>query len=344
MQTRFTNFAEIFVPESVGMSPKRSRLAYARLVPRLITSWRAVHRPRCSRSPPPRRASRPSRAPGPSARGACAARRWPAGTSGAPAATGSRCARRALGAVGPHRRHGRYAWIGFRSAAPSTSRAERSAERREERPPPSTREPRPPPVARRPPLSTSTARLRWRRGRLGVESGRVPGSMTSHFFEDGFFFSNRFCIPTNERDARESARERPRERLTQKHNAMSLDHEKTTGVSDESYDDAPPAALAGENFDPSAVFPRVKERDPYRRLGINAEASYEEVQDAHPRHAYRSHTPGGIYRSGVRPDHQDKLNTRKAKGLGNEKNKAKIQCIPPTRAARLGSCRTTRRS
>ena len=82
MQTRFTNFAEIFVPESVGMSPKRSRLAYARLVPRLITSWRAVHRPRCSRSPPPRRASRPSRAPGPSARGACAARRWPAGTSG----------------------------------------------------------------------------------------------------------------------------------------------------------------------------------------------------------------------------------------------------------------------
>lgn len=92
MQTRFTNFAEIFVPESVGMSPKRSRLAYARLVPRLITSWRAVHRPRCSRSPPPRRASRPSRAPGPSARGARAARRWPAGTSGAPAATGSRCA------------------------------------------------------------------------------------------------------------------------------------------------------------------------------------------------------------------------------------------------------------
>ena len=38
--------------------------------------------------------------------------------------------RRALGAVGPHRRHGRYAGIGFRSAAPSTSRAERSAERR----------------------------------------------------------------------------------------------------------------------------------------------------------------------------------------------------------------------
>ena len=28
------------------------------------------------------------------------------------------------------------------------------------------------------------------------------------------------------------------------------------------------------------VFPRVKERDPYRRLGIDSEASYEEVQDA----------------------------------------------------------------
>ncbi len=28
------------------------------------------------------------------------------------------------------------------------------------------------------------------------------------------------------------------------------------------------------------IFPRVKERDPYRRLGISAEASFEEVQDA----------------------------------------------------------------
>ena len=82
--------------------------------------------------------------------------------------------RRALGAVGPHRRHGRYAWIGFRSAAPSTSRAERSAERREERPPPSTREPRPPPVARRPPLSTSNRASQVAKGTLGVESGRFP--------------------------------------------------------------------------------------------------------------------------------------------------------------------------
>ena len=48
------------------------------------------------------------------------------------------------------------------------------------------------------------------KGTLGVESGRVPGSMTSHFFEDGFFFSNRFCIPTTILRY-ESARERPRD-------------------------------------------------------------------------------------------------------------------------------------
>ena len=103
--------AEIFDSKRGGMSPKRSRLACARLVLRLITSWRAVHRPRCSRSPSPRRASRPSRAPGPSARGARAARRWPAGTSGAPAATGSRCAwaaraRRGLSAPPPRKVRG----------------------------------------------------------------------------------------------------------------------------------------------------------------------------------------------------------------------------------------------
>ena len=100
---------------------------------------------------------------------------------------------------------------------------------------------------------------------------------------------------------------------------MSLDHEKTTGVSDESYDDAPPAALAGENFDPSAVFPRVKERDPYRRLGINAEASYEEVQDARNYlvDTYRGHS-AGVESIEAAFDRiiQDKLNTRKkAKGL-----------------------------
>lgn len=42
------------------------------------------------------------------------------------------------------------------------------------------------------------------------------------------------------------------------------------------------------------VFPRVKERDPYRRLGIDSEASYEEVQDARNYlvETYRGHTAG----------------------------------------------------
>ena len=222
MQTRFTNFAEIFVPESVGMSPKRSRLAYARLVPRLITSWRAVHRPRCSRSPPPRRASRPSR---PRARAPAGRARRVAGRQARrehrrrPGRDAR--GRRALGAVGPHRRHGRYAGIGFRSAAPSTSRAERSAERRKSvrlRPRAS--------LARRLSLDDrlyACARAsQVAKGTLGVESGRVPGSMTRHFFEDGFFFSNRFCIPRS-RHARR-ARANDLERDDPKHNAMSLDH------------------------------------------------------------------------------------------------------------------------
>ena len=185
---RFTK-AEIFDSKRGGMSPKRSRLACARLVPRLITSWRAVHRPRCSRSPSPRRASRPSRAPGPSTRGARAARRWPAGTSGAPAATGSRCARAARarrGRSAPPPRKVRGDWV--RSAAPSSSRVERATERREERWSFSTREPRP--AARR----ATTASIHFhrasqsRRGRFR-RVGTFSGSMTSHFFDDGFFFS-----------------------------------------------------------------------------------------------------------------------------------------------------------
>ena len=121
------------------------------------------------------------------------------------------------------------------------------------------------------------------------------------------------------RRARERARTTSRETDPKTH-AMSLDHEKThTGVSDESYDDAPPAAFAGENFDPSAVFPRVKERDPYRRLGIDAEASYEEVQDARNYlvDTYRGHS-AGVESIEAAFDRiiQDKLNTRKkAKGL-----------------------------
>ena len=42
------------------------------------------------------------------------------------------------------------------------------------------------------------------------------------------------------------------------------------------------------------VFPRVKERDPYRRLGIDAEANFEEVQDARNYlvEQYRGHEAG----------------------------------------------------
>lgn len=174
---------------SVGMSPKRSRLACARLVPRLITSWRAVHRPRCSRSPSPRRASRPSRAPGPSARGARAARRWPAGTSGAPAATGSRCAwaaRARRGRSAPPPRKVRGDRVSLRGAVDIARRTIGGTPK--ERPPPSTREPRPPPVARRPPLSTSKRASQSRRGRWTSSRDVFRFDDESFLRDDGFFF------------------------------------------------------------------------------------------------------------------------------------------------------------
>jgi len=51
---------------------------------------------------------------------------------------------------------------------------------------------------------------------------------------------------------------------------------------------------AGEGFAEAQVFPRTKERDPYRRLGISKEATYEEVQDARNYLVdhYESHTAG----------------------------------------------------
>ena len=75
----------------------------------------------------------------------------------------------------------------------------------------------------------------------------------------------------------------------------------------------------GENYDKRAVFPRVKERDPYRRLGVDAEASYEEVQAARNYlvDTYRGHS-AGVESIEAAFDRiiQDKLNTRKkAKGL-----------------------------
>ena len=94
--------------------------------------------------------------------------------------------RRALGAVGPHRRHGRYAGIGF---PPRRRRRRASNERRNAGK--SVRLSRraslgPPPVARRRPLSTSAARL---------EASSIGSNDSSRFF-----FSRRF------REARRSIR------------------------------------------------------------------------------------------------------------------------------------------
>jgi len=49
----------------------------------------------------------------------------------------------------------------------------------------------------------------------------------------------------------------------------------------------PPAEI------PIEVFPRLKERDPYKRLGVTHEASFEEVQDARNflYDQYRQHEP-----------------------------------------------------
>lgn len=51
---------------------------------------------------------------------------------------------------------------------------------------------------------------------------------------------------------------------------------------------------AGDAGGAGQVFPRTKERDPYRRLGIDSDASYEEVQDARNYlvDTYRGHTAG----------------------------------------------------
>ena len=160
----------------------------------------------------PRRASRPSRAPGPSARGACAARRWPAGTSGAPAATGSRCAwaaraRRGRSAPPPRKVRGdrvslRGALdIARRTIGGTPGRASASVHARAS------------PAACR----STTASIHFHRasqvakGTLGVESGRVPGSMTSHFFEDGFFSQSFLYTDERTRRARERARTTSRE-------------------------------------------------------------------------------------------------------------------------------------
>ena len=88
----------------------------------------------------------------------------------------------------------------------------------------------------------------------------------------------------------------------------------------------------GENFDPTAVFPRVKERDPYRRLGIDSEASYEEVQDARNYlvDQFRGHAAGvESIEAAVDRIIQDKLSVRKkAKGMRMAKKRGE-NYVPP---------------
>jgi hypothetical protein len=66
-----------------------------------------------------------------------------------------------------------------------------------------------------------------------------------------------------------------------------------------------------------SVFPRVKERDPYRRLGISSEATYEEVQDARNYlvDTYRGHVAGvEAIEAAFDRIIQDKLASRKKAG------------------------------
>jgi len=83
------------------------------------------------------------------------------------------------------------------------------------------------------------------------------------------------------------------------------------------------------------VFPRVKERDPYRRLGISSEATYEEVQDARNYlvDAYRSHTAGvEAIEAAFDRIIQEKLTSRKkAKGMKQalRKKKQGEDYVPP---------------
>jgi hypothetical protein len=85
----------------------------------------------------------------------------------------------------------------------------------------------------------------------------------------------------------------------------------------------------------------VKERDPYRRLGIDAEASYEEVQDARNYlvDTYRGHS-AGVESIEAAFDRiiQDKLNTRKkAKGLRLARKKERDPNYVPPFLERLKS-------
>ena len=99
------------------------------------------------------------------------------------------------------------------------------------------------------------------------------------------------------------------------------------------------------------VFPRVKERDPCRRLGISSEATYEEVQDARNYlvDAYRSHTAGvEAIEAAFDRIIQEKLTSRKkAKGMKQalrKRSRARITCLRFWSGCRRHTHRTTRPS
>mmetsp|Transcript_38444 Transcript_38444/g.95362 ORF Transcript_38444/g.95362 Transcript_38444/m.95362 type:complete len:282 (+) Transcript_38444:41-886(+) len=90
------------------------------------------------------------------------------------------------------------------------------------------------------------------------------------------------------------------------------------------------AAMGGGSME---VFPRTKERDPYRRLGIGKEATYEEVQDARNYlvEQFSGHTAGvEAIEQAFDKIIQEKLSSRKkVKGLNIKKRKAGEEYVPP---------------
>ena len=99
------------------------------------------------------------------------------------------------------------------------------------------------------------------------------------------------------------------------------------------------------------IFPRVKERDAYRRLGISDEASFEEVQDARNYlvQTYARHTAGveAIEEAFDRIIKQKLTARKKTRGLRAAMRKQKAKITPRrswTGSRRSSSVRMTPRS
>ena len=95
------------------------------------------------------------------------------------------------------------------------------------------------------------------------------------------------------------------------------------------------ASVGIPDYDPDAIFPRTKERDPYRRLGISDESTFEEVQDARNYlvETYRAHVAGvEAIEQAFDKIINDRLSTRKkAKGMKKalRKQKKGENYVPP---------------